>query len=64
MGRGEFRERSPGHTWPAASIAATLPPPAEAIEYYIEVKADGETALFPATAPGLNQTVIVLPVVK
>ena len=41
--------------------AVTLPAPTEAIEYYVEVKADGETARFPATAPELNQTVIVLP---
>jgi hypothetical protein len=63
LGRGEFRSVPLEHQARGVYMA-TLPPPAGAIEYYIEVKAGGETALFPATAPGLNQTVIVLPVAK
>ena len=63
LGRGEFRSVPLEHKARGVFTAA-LPPPPGAIEYYIEVKAGGETALFPATAPGLNQTVIVLPVVK
>jgi hypothetical protein len=44
--------------------AVTLPAPAGAIEYYVEVKAGADTARFPATAPALGQTVIVLPEVR
>jgi hypothetical protein len=63
MGRGEFRSVPLEHR-ARGVFTATLPAPAGAIEYYVEVKAGGETALFPAAAPGLNQTVIVLPVMK
>jgi hypothetical protein len=42
----------------------TLPAPAAAIEYYLEAKAGGQIVRFPATAPTLNQTVIVFPVAK
>jgi hypothetical protein len=63
MGRGEFRSVPLEHKARGVYVA-TIPPPAGAIEYYVEVKAGGETALFPATAPALSQTVIVLPVVK
>jgi hypothetical protein len=63
LGRGEFRS-VPLERRARGVYAATLPPPAGAIEYHVEVKAGAETALFPAAAPALNQTVIVLPVVK
>ncbi|NTV80577.1 MAG: hypothetical protein HGA24_04045, partial [Candidatus Aminicenantes bacterium] len=42
----------------------SLPAPASDIEYYLEVEVDGAVVRYPATAPELNQTVIVLPVVK
>ena len=63
MGRGAFR------TVPLQNVARgvyrlTLPASAAGIEYYLEAKADGQVVHFPATAPTLNQTVIVLPVVK
>jgi hypothetical protein len=63
MGRGEFRSVPLEHK-ARGVYTATLTPPAGAIEYYVEIKAGGETAHFPATAPGLNLTVVVLPVVK
>jgi hypothetical protein len=39
--------------------AVTVPNANSDIEYYIQVKADDQDVFFPATAPGLNQTVIV-----
>ena len=63
MGRGGFRSVPLEHK-ARGVYAATLSPAAGAIEYYVEVEAGGETARFPATAPELNQTVIVLPVAK
>jgi hypothetical protein len=60
MGRGAFRRVSCENK--ARGVhTVTLPPPDGAIEYYLEVQAGGGTARFPATAPALNQTVIVLP---
>jgi len=60
MGRGAFQ------VLPLDNVARgvyrlTLPSPAADIEYYIESKADGQIVRFPATAPTLNQTVVVLP---
>jgi hypothetical protein len=63
MGRGEFRSVPLEHK-ARGVYTLTLPPPAGAIEYYVEVEAVGETARFPATAPELNQTVVVLPEAK
>ena len=63
MGRGEFRSVPLEHK-ARGVYAATIPPFAGAIEYYVEVKAGGEAAFFPSTAPAASQTVIVLPVVK
>jgi hypothetical protein len=63
IGRGAFVSLPLEHT-SRGVFAVTLPPPQGGIEYYIAVRADGETVRFPATAPALNQTVIVLPVVK
>jgi len=63
MGPGGFRTVSLKHK-ARGVYSATLPAPIGAIEYYVEVTADGQTARFPATAPELNQTVIVLPVAK
>jgi hypothetical protein len=63
MGRGEFR------SVPLEPVARgvhrlALPAPVADIEYYLEVEADGAVVRYPATAPELNQTVIVLPVAK
>jgi hypothetical protein len=63
MGRGDFRSLA---LEPVARGVhrLSLPAPASDIEYYLEVEADGAVVRYPATAPELNQTVIVLPVVK
>ncbi len=63
MGRGEFQSVPLEHKTRGV-YSVTLLPPAGAIEYYVEVAAVGETARFPATAPELNQTVVVLPVAR
>ena len=63
MGRGGFRSVPLEHK-ARGVYTVTLPPPAGAIEYYVEAGAGGETARFPATAPELNQTIIVLPAAK
>ncbi|MGZ5497018.1 MAG: hypothetical protein ACXWFO_09725, partial [Candidatus Aminicenantales bacterium] len=60
MGPGAFRAIPLEHKTRGV-YAVTLPAPADAIEYYVEVKAGGETARFPVTAPALCQSVIVLP---
>jgi hypothetical protein len=60
LGPGAFRT-VPFEPKARGVYALILPPPEGAIEYYIEVRAGGETALFPATAPALNQTVVVFP---
>lgn len=39
--------------------AVTVPNANRDIEYYIRVVAEGRDVFFPATAPELNQTVIV-----
>jgi len=63
MGRGAFRA-VPLENVARGVYRLTLPAPAAGIEYYLEANADGQVVHFPATAPTLNQTVIVLPVVK
>jgi hypothetical protein len=63
MGQGAYRA-VPLQNVARGVFAATLPPPAADVEYYIEVRAGSQVVRFPATAPELNQTVIVLPVVK
>jgi hypothetical protein len=63
MGPGDFRTVPLEHK-SRGLYTVTLPAPAGAMEYYVEITADGRTARFPATAPELNQTVIVLPVAK
>ncbi len=64
MGRGAFAKVPLGAMRPGASSRHPSAPSGDGIEYYIEVGADGGTARFPATAPALNQTVIVLPAEK
>lgn len=63
MGKGAFR------TVPLENVARgvyrlILPVPETGIEYYIEARADAQAVFFPATAPALNQTVIVFPAAK
>ncbi|MEA3367755.1 MAG: hypothetical protein U9R68_06550, partial [Planctomycetota bacterium] len=41
--------------------AAVRPPDGGDFEYYVEVLADGEPVRWPATAPNLCQTVVVMP---
>jgi hypothetical protein len=61
LGRGPFQRVALEHKARGVFLA-TLPPSPEAIEYYVEIEAGGQTARFPATAPARNQTVIILPV--
>jgi hypothetical protein len=63
MGRGEFRS-APLENLARGVYRLTLPAPAAAIEYFLEVEADGQAVRFPASAPEKNQTVIILPVTK
>ncbi len=63
MGRGAYKPL-PLENAARGVFRATLPAPAGAVEYYVEASADGEVARFPASAPALAQTVIVLPVAK
>jgi hypothetical protein len=63
LGRGAF-EKVPLAAVSRGVFNASLAPLSGDIEYYVEVRAGGETARFPVTAPALNQTVIVLPVAK
>ena len=63
LGQGPFKSLALGHT-SRGVYAVTLPAPAGSIEYYVEAKAAGETVRFPATAPALCQSVIVLPETK
>ena len=61
MGNGSYRKISLDHL-ARAVYSATLPPASgsEDIEYYIEAEmADGKKLYWPATAPELNQTVVV-----
>jgi hypothetical protein len=60
LGRGPFR-RLPFRHQARGVFTAVLPAPPGSIEYYVEAKAGAETAIFPATAPALCQSVIVLP---
>ena len=63
MGQGVFRA-VPLENVARGVYRLTLPAPAADIEYYLEAKADGQVVHFPATAPTLNQTVIVFPAAK
>jgi hypothetical protein len=63
IGAGEFQKVDLTHV--ARSVYRVelppLPADAVAIEYYIEAQAGSERLLFPASAPRLNQTVVVKP---
>jgi hypothetical protein len=63
MGRGAF-QAVPLDNVARGVYRLTLPAPAVDLEYYLEAKAGGQVVRFPATAPALNQTVIVFPVAK
>ena len=59
LGAGEFR-KIPAQLEARATYHVTLPRTEESFEYRIEAKtADGKTILWPATAPKMNQTVVV-----
>jgi len=63
LGGGPFA-RAPARHDARGVYRATLAPPAGALaaEYYVEVTpAEGEPVRFPASAPALNQTVVVAP---
>lgn len=62
MGRGEYRRIELQHV--ARGVYTVQLPPAggEAIEYYITATArSGQPLAWPATAPRLNQTIVVMP---
>jgi hypothetical protein len=64
LGRGQFTKAAVTHVARGVHTATVDPPRqgTEAIEYYVRVvPARGEPVYFPATAPGLNQSVVVLP---
>ncbi|MGE5742021.1 MAG: malectin domain-containing carbohydrate-binding protein, partial [Candidatus Aminicenantes bacterium RBG_16_66_30] len=60
MGRGAFRAIPLEHK-ARGVYTVTLPAQTDAVEYYLEIHAGGDTARFPVTAPALCQSVIVLP---
>jgi hypothetical protein len=61
MGKGPFQRIEVKHL-ARAVYQATLPPATEDFEYYIEAqRTDGKDLVWPATAPRLNQTVVVSP---
>jgi len=61
MGEGAFR-RTELIPLGRAVFTITLPPAEADFEYYIEAETSGGTKLtWPATAPGLNQSLIVVP---
>jgi hypothetical protein len=61
MGKGPFQRAEVNHLGRAVYQAA-LPPATEDFEYYIQAQTvDGKTLVWPATAPKINQTVVVSP---
>ena len=61
MGEGQFLPVPVEHVGRAVYQAA-LPPATKDFEYYIQAqRADGKDLVWPATAPRLNQTVVVSP---
>jgi hypothetical protein len=61
LGNGEWREIPAAHLGRAV-FRAELPEAEEDFEYWIStVSADGLSLVWPATAPEINQTVVVMP---
>jgi len=63
LGQGRFRKVPASHV--ARGVHGVTLPPQEngSIEYYLKAIANnGKTVLFPATAPRLNRTVVIVPV--
>ena len=61
LGKGPFQRIEVKHL-ARAVYQATLPPATEDFEYYIQAQTeDGKDLAWPATAPRLNQTVVVSP---
>ena len=60
LGEGQFRE-VPATCRARQAYRVSLPArPRGAVEYYLQaVLADGEKVLWPATAPGMDQTAVV-----
>ena len=58
LGRGEFRTLVLEHS-ARGVYRVRLPAPPDDLEYYLTASADGKETLFPATAPGINRTVVV-----
>ena len=61
LGKGTFQKIPLTHI-DRAVYNVTLPPAEEDFEYYIQANSStGKRLMFPATAPNINQTVIVMP---
>ncbi|NLG00840.1 MAG: hypothetical protein GX565_11925 [Lentisphaerae bacterium] len=64
LGQGPFEQTAVRSVGRAVYVTA-LPPTAGDFEYYIQAKtAAGQTLVWPATAPDMNQTVVVCPDVQ
>jgi len=61
LGGDAFREVACKHVARGVYRAAVRPPDGGDFEYYVEILADGEPVRWPATAPDLCQTVVVMP---
>jgi hypothetical protein len=59
MGQGPFEKRAPTHA-ARGVYRVQLPPLTEDIEYYVEARVARKGFVFPATAPDLNQTVVLM----
>jgi len=60
LGKGKFAA-VPLQKTARSVYSVSVPAAGRDIEYYIRVRAGGREAVFPATAPALNQTVVVIP---
>jgi hypothetical protein len=60
LGKGRFKTEPLTHV--ARSVySVSLPPDSTDLEYYVQVKADGQEACFPASAPDFCQTIVRIP---
>ena len=62
LGKGKFRRVAASHIARGVYEVALPPPNDDVVEFHLKaVAANGQSVLFPATAPRLNQTVVVVP---
>jgi hypothetical protein len=61
LGRGPFRQMPAQHT-ARAIYRVQLPATGDDFEYYIQARTfDGNQVIWPAAAPAINQTVVIMP---